>query len=212
MSGFGRDKTKDDPGFRGIIPDNTIVPVLVIEGDAKLIQLKNGANAGKTARIYKPVLHSVGGKYRGARIFTDVWCNVEPDPAGGEPKVFGSHMVFCDLCDACDVHDEDGSYPVAVDEAEAKAICNKFVGKVLLATVGTRSYTKKDESIATVNTVKGFMVANDAVLAAVADEVVSVNKRVAEYLAKKAAEEGATGFETPANSDGMLDDDDDLPF
>lgn len=212
MSGFGRDKSVDDPGFRGIIPDNTIVPVLIIEGDGKLLMMKTGKNSGKTARIYKPVCHVVGGKYRGARIFSDIWCNVEPDPAGGEPKVFGSHMVFCDLCDATDVKDEDGDYPVAATEQDVKDICNRFVGHVVLMTVGIRTYKKKNGEDGSVNTTKSITIATDNVKEHVAEEVVTVKKRVAEWQAKKAAEEGATGFEDTGGNIPDDDDDDDLPF
>lgn len=205
MAGFGRDKSVDSGGFRGIIPDNTIVPVIVIEGDASLVKMKNGKNAGKTARIFKPVFEVIFAKYSGGRIYGDVWCNVEPDPAGGEPHVFGSHMTFCDLCDISDVHEDDGTFPIANDEAEAKALSQRFIGKMMLLTVGVQDYPKRDGSTGTKNTVKGLNPMNEEQVTQMTEHGASTMEKIAKQAAARAAREGGSGLEEE-------DDNDDTPF
>lgn len=205
MAGFGRNEAVDSGGFRGLIPDNTTIAALVIDGDASLIKLKNGDNAGKTARIFKPVVECLIGKYKGGRVYGDVWCNVEPDPAGGEPHVFGSHMTFCDICDITGTKEEDGSYPTAANEAEAKAIAQRFVGGFVLVTVGTEEYPKRDGSTGIKNTIKSVSAMTDEQKEQLADAAVKTQEKMARYLAKKNVAAGGDGF-----SDDI--DDDDQPF
>lgn len=203
MGGFGRNEAVDSGGFRGIIPDNTTVPVIIIDGDASLMQMKKGDNAGRTARIYKPVMEVLIGKYKGGRIYGDVWCNVEPDPSGGEPIVFGSHMTFCDMCDSSDVHEDDGSYPTAATEKDAKSIANKFVGKMMLVTVGVAEFKKKDQSTGQKNTIKTIISMVDEQKNELVKPASMAMERYAKQRAKKRASAGGSGFD---------DDDDDTPF
>lgn len=204
MAGFGRDESKDSGGFRGVIPDNTTVPAVIIDGDASFVKMKRGDNAGKIARIYKPVFECVFGKFKGARVYSDVWCNVEPDPAGGEPNVFGSHMTFCDICDYADVKEDDGTYPIAATEEEAKRICQKFVGKTMLITVGTETYTKRDGNEGVKNTLKSVSEMTEEQKETVMDSVAATLERVAKQNAKKEVASGGSGLPD--------DDDDDTPF
>jgi hypothetical protein len=207
MAGFKPDETVDGGGFRGIVPEDSTVPVLVIDSGARMVQIKNGDNAGKTATIYGPVVEVLIGKYKGARIYGDVWCNVQPDPAGGDPVVFGSHSAFCKLCDITEVMDpEDGAYPVAADLASAEKTAMRFVGKMFLVTVGTDSYigTKGKNKGKTIdkNTIKSF----DGLVGDQREKLLApaaaVTERYAKYMAKKSADAGGDGF----------GEDDDLPF
>ena len=206
MGGFGRNEAVDSGGFRGLIPDNTTIAVMVIDADASLVKMKRGDNAGKTARIYKPIVECLIGKYKGGRVYGDVWCNVEPDPAGGEPNVFGSHMVFCDMSDAAGILDEDGSYLTAANEADAKSVAQRFVGKLLLVTVGTDTYPKKDGSEGVKNTIKSITGMTDDQKIQLKEVASIVGEKVARQKAKKAASAGASGF------DDAVEDDDDTPF
>lgn len=206
MAGFGRNESVDAGGFRGVIPDNTTIAVLCIEADANLVKMKKGVNAGKTARIYKPVVECLIGKYRGGRVYGDVWCNVEPDPSGGDPLVFGSHMIFCDMCDASEVHEDDGTYPTAANEADAKQISQRFVGKMFLVTVGINDYPKKDGTTGTKNTIKAINSMTTEQKAELVEKAASTTERVARQQAKKAANAGGTGFNDEP------EEDDDTPF
>ena len=203
MSGFGRNEAVDSGGFRGLIPDNTTIPVIIIEGDASLVKMKQGDNAGRTARIYKPVFEVIVGKYRGGRVYSDIWCNVEPDPSGGDPLVFGSHMTFCDMCDAANVKESDGSYPTAANETEAKTIVNRFVGAMMLVTVGTQDYNKKDGTTGTKNTIKSIHAMNPDQKTELVEAAAKIQQKVAKQKAKKSANSGGSGFD---------EDDDDIPF
>lgn len=205
MSGFGRNQAVDSGGFRGLVPENSTIPVVIIEGDASLVKIKKGKNAGKTARVFKPVFECIAGKYRGARVYSDVWCNVEPDPAGGEPDVFGSHMLFCDICDICEVKEEDGSYPIATNEDAAKEIVNRFVGRMMFVTVGTETYSKRDGSEGSKNTLKNVSTMNGDQLEQMREGAAATLERVAKQKAKKEAQAGGSGLPDD-------DDDDDMPF
>jgi len=208
MSGFKRDETVDGGGFRGLIPDNTTVPCVIVDAGAKFVKIKRGDNAGRVARIYNPVLEVILGKFKGARIYGDVWCNVEVNPATGDPDIFGSHSMFCLLCDITQTFDkDDGNYPIAATEDEAIAISHRFIKKPILATVGVSSYVgtrgKNTGKEIQKNTVKTFSEMTEDQKEASKSFIVSVLSRYAKYQAKKAAESGATGFE---------DNDEDLPF
>lgn len=199
--GFGRNKEKDKGfGFRGPIPRNTSVPAVLIECEGKLISIKNGDNAGKTARLYSCIFEIIRGKYQGGRIWHDIWCNVEPDAAGGDDEVFGSHMQFCDLSDVAGVKDDDGDYITPLTEEDVIALGNRFVGVACIITTGVRKFKRSDKTTGEANSVNGFLALTEEQVEVVKDDVAAILKSAAEYQAKKAVESGASGFE---------DDDDD---
>ncbi len=215
MAGFGRNEAVDKPGFQGTIPDNTTIPVVLIENNkvgTKIHKLKNGQNAGRTATIFKPVFECVKGKYEGGRVYADIWCNVEIDPTSGEAVVFGSHALFCDLCDATDVHDDDGGYPMAANEAEGNSIIGRMFGKAMWITVGVRDYEKPDGSTAYVNTLKQITPMTEDQTKVIEEKIAPLMERIAVQRAKREAKAGGSGLEGFGPPAGATSSDLDLPF
>lgn len=193
--GFGRDKSVDSGGFRGIIPDNSTVPVAIVGAEGKFVTIRNGENAGKVARIYSLVLEVIRGKYAGGRLWPDVWCNVQPDPSGGDDEVFGSHAQFCDICDAGQVYDEDGNYIVPSTDEDLNTFSQKLIGIPFMASVGIRTFKRNDGSVGEANTLKTVIDMSEDQVNEVKEEVAFMLEREAKRLAKQRARDGASGFE-----------------
>lgn len=193
--GFGRDKSVDSGGYRGVIPENTSVPVVMIECNPKLVPIKNGDNAGKTSRLYSCVFEVLAGKYEGGRVWHDIWCNVEPDPAGGDPEVFGSHSQFCDVCDIRNLKEDDGSYPLPTNDDDIKKVANALVGTSFIAVAGIRTFTRRDQTTGETNTIKSIIQMNEAQMDQISSNIAAVMDKVAKQQARRKARDGASGFE-----------------
>jgi len=199
MPGFRRKEDVDAGGHRGIIPEDTTVFAVCTIGDGKLINIKNGANAGRTARLYNLGFEVLNGRFKGGRFWHDFWCNIEPDPEGKEPEPFGSHMQFCDLCDIGSVYDKDGNYPVPITTSDIKELAaNKFIGIPVVAHLGVETYTTKDKTTQTKNIIKNLYAITSEQMDQVRPRIEIVVAAARKRAAKRAAASGATGLDDTA--------------
>jgi hypothetical protein len=192
--GFNRDKTVDSGGFRGLIPENTAVPVVLVDCTGKLVTIGKGDNAGRTARLYSCTFEVAIGKYAGGRIWHDLWCNVEPDPAGGKPEAFGPHAMFCDLCDLAGLHDEESGYPLPENDDDMSKTCQGMVGTTAIINTGMRTFKRRDQTTGHANTAKSFTALSSEQKELVNDAVALILQRVEKQKARQLERDQESGF------------------
>jgi hypothetical protein len=175
-----------------MIPKDTVVPVFITEAEGGQQVIKK---TGKTADIYKLKAKVLSDEFGDKVIKDSLWCMIERSDGGCEQHggvakyaAFVS-LTFPDLCNEDDVFIPDSDEGV-------KNFAEGFVGKALMAKVGTKSFKNDKGETINFNTINEYTEMTNDQTEAVADKL-NVLQAVA------AATGGAGAFGA---------DDEDLPY